>query len=298
MILTDEGKQEFLKTKFHQYFDIELTSNLVEENITQFVNFVLPLEKINDQYDLEELRKFFNNDFNNVIFSSSDNQHIYRYEIYQNVYFIRLYPFSHHIRMHIIPKKYDASDEKTNNSLLFFKDQKQTISEENFFCTEEYERKEDRNNINLYYKEEEVINTAEGIYKFDIRQHTRGMKNLQINSGYSYNDTNPSNALIHYTGVLDESNEFGEPIETKTEWNLTLIDANYDNKSTYTNVAKMMELSNNQLQWPTNYDPYDSIGFNNEHSINKIYHKTLKYFNDDLYIEENSQYINANWREE
>lgn len=298
MILTDEGKQEFLKTKFHQYFDINLAGFLVEDNITQFVNFVLPLSKINEVYNLEGLRKFFNDDFNNVIFSSADNKHIYRYEIYQNVYFIRLDPFSYSLRMHIVPKKYDASDEKTNNSLLFFKDKKQTISGENFFCTEEYERKEDKNNINLYYKENEVIETAEGMYKFDIREHTRNMSNLQINLGYSYNDSNPSDLLTHYTGILDESDEFGEPIENKTEWNLTLIDANYDNRSMYTNVAKMMKLSNNQVVWPTDYDPYEGIGFDNGHSINEVYHKTIKYFNDDLYIEEDSQYINVDWREE
>ena len=35
----------------------------------------------------------------------------------------------------------------------------------------------------------------------------------------------------------------------------------------------------------------------NEHTINTLYHKTIKYFNDDIYIEENNNYINADWDE-
>lgn len=300
MLLNDEGKLEFIQDNFHPYFDITLTSNIVAENVNEFVNFVLPIEKI-DSYDLEEengLKKFFNDDFNNIVFTANDNKTLFRYEIYKKVFFIRMPFYCDVIRMHIIPKKYDASDEKSENPLLFFKADKTTPTENNFFCTEEYERREDGANINLYYKEENQED-SEGIYKFYIKEYTKDLKTLQINSGYSYNDTNPTNEINHYTGILDESDEDGNPLSSFTEFNIALMDANYDNISDFTNVIKAQELYNDQIVWPTNTDPYPDSqnGFDNSHSIDTIYHKTIKYFNDDIYIEEDNYYINADWDE-
>ena len=297
MLLTDEGKKEFLKNRFHQYFDITIEHDgaLLLDKI-DFANFVLPLSKIGEDYDLDSIKKFLNNDYNNVIFTSGNEQEtIYRYEVYQGVYFIRLEPFYYKLRMHIIPKKYDASNTKSNNPLLFFKDNLQTIDENNFTCTaDKYERKTDKNNINLYYKKPSK-QTSNGFYKFDIRGHTRDLTNLQINLGYSYNDTNPTDEINHWTGVLDESDENGNPIEDFTEWNITLIDSNCDNVSVpndphfdLTNWAQTQKLSNGKLIWPEETNMYKGTAFSffNNHTINTLYHKTIKYFNDDLYVEE------------
>ena len=176
MILADEGKKDFLKTKFHQYFDITLSDISIEEkNIEQFVNFVLPLETLNQEYDMDRFKKYLNDEYNNVIFTPTDNPEvIYDYEFYQGVYFIRLKPFSINIRMHIIPKKYDASSTATH-PILFFKDNKQTIDENNFECTNKYERLEDTHPINLHYKENAEA-PSNGMYKFDIKEHTRNIK--------------------------------------------------------------------------------------------------------------------------
>ena len=63
MILADEGKKDFLKTKFHQYFDITLSDIGIEEkNIEQFVNFVLPLETLNQEYDMDRFKKYLNDE--------------------------------------------------------------------------------------------------------------------------------------------------------------------------------------------------------------------------------------------
>lgn len=306
MILNEEGKIEFLESNFHPYFDIQLSSNITEENITQFVNFVLPISTINQSYAiLTDMRSFFNDDFTNVIFTSADEKYLYRYECYQDVYFIRMQPFRSTIRMHILPKKYDASNAKTDSSILIFKDNKQNIDSNNFNCTEEYERHTDGANINLYYKEDEQ-DFSNGMYKFDIKEKTKNFKNLQINLGYSYNDTNPTNPLeiCHYTGVLDESDENGTLLDDGefTKWNLSLMDANYDNISLYTNTSKRQKLVNGSIQWPTNTTPYDdgedhTLGFNNSHTINTLYHKTIKYFNGDIYIEENNHYLIQLWTE-
>ena len=300
MLLNNEGKLEFIKDNFHPYFDITLTSNIVAENVNEFVNFVLPIEKIYN-YDLEDengLKKIFNDDFNNIVFTANDNKTLFKYEVYKKVFFIRMPFYCDVIRMHIIPKKYDASDEKSENPLLFFKADKETITEDNFSCTEQYERKEDRKNINLYYTEETQID-SNGIYKFDIKRYTRNLQKLQINSGYSYNDTNPSDEINHYTGILDESDENGDPVSVFTEFNLALMDANYDNICDFTNTIKAQEINNDETIWPTNTNPYPnaSNGFDNSHSINTVYHKTIKYFNDDIYTEEDGSYLTADWDE-
>lgn len=246
MILNEQGKEEFLRENFHPYFDITLSANIEEKKVEQFVNYVLPISEIDKQYSItEDMRVFFNDDFNNVIFTSTDEQHIYQYECYQNVYFIRLKPFEKTIRMHILPKRYDASNAKTETSLLFFKDNKQSIDDNNFSCTPEYKRLSNKNNINLHYKKNLQM-TSHGIYKFDIKEQAKNFRNLQINMGYSYNNSNPTNPmkLKHYTGILDESDEDGIRIENNedfTEFNQSLMDVNCDNS-----IPKEPELSDEE----------------------------------------------------
>ena len=66
-----------------------------------------------------------------------------------------------------------------------------------------------------------------------------------------------------------------------------------------TNNIKAQELYEQELIWPTSATAYpDALnGFDNFHSIDTIYHKTIKYFNDDIYIEEDNNYLNADWDE-
>lgn len=227
MILNEQGKEEFLRNNFHPFFDIKLVTDASEENTEQFVNYVLPLSVIDEQYAITDMQIYFNNDYNNVIFTSVNEEHLYQYEIYQGIYFIRMRPFEKEIRMHILPKKYNVSD-----NILIFKDNEETIDSNNFSCTTEYQRKENNKNINLYYKEN-TQKTSDGIYKFPIKNKTKNFRNLQINMGYSYNNTNPTNPMMlkHYTGVLDESDEDGVPVPPNefTEFNLSLMDVNCDN---------------------------------------------------------------------
>ena len=301
MILNKEEKIKFLKNNFHEYFDITISSNITEENINNFVNIVIPLSTLNNFYNIDsEIGDLFNNNFNNVIFTPSENEDvIYKYEIYEKVFFIRMFPFSHNIRMHIIPKEYDASNTR-NNPILFFKENNETIDENIFECSEEYTRYDYENTrpINLYYMESTKLQ-SDGIYKFDIKEQAKDLDKIQINAGYSYNTTNPTNEINHYIGILDLSDENGEPISTLTEWNLSLMAANYDNISNFTNVVKMQELEDDQIIWPTNSIPYpdNTVGFNNPHNFEQVYHKTIKYFNDDIYTEENGEFIVADWNE-
>ena len=271
MLLTIEGKKEFLKTRFHQFFDIELknTIDIDENSIEQFVNFVLPLSKLNEYYDINNFKVFLNNDYNNVIFTPANNTDIiYDYEFYQGVYFIRMKPFSKNIRMHIIPKKYNAS--ASNNPILFFKNNRYEITENIFSCSNEYKRLNSFKNINLYYQENQEL-PSNGFYKFDIKDKTNGMKNLQINLGYAYNDTNPTDKNWHITGIIDESNEDGERITPNefTEYNESLVDANSDNRLDYTNKILQQKIKNNQIDWDDLYS--HNGGFNNPHIPTILY---------------------------
>lgn len=301
MILSDSGKKDFLKSNFHQYFEINLSlsdDNMNMENLTDFVNFVLPLSKINEEYSLEDISDFFNDDYNNIIFTSHDNKYIYPYEFYQNIYFIRLNPFDSTIRMHFVPQKYDASD-TLNSPILIFKDNKQNIDENNFACTEHYERDETKNTINLYYQEE-TQEQSNGFYKFDIKEQAQNFTNLQINMGYSYNDTNPTNKIKHITGILDASDENGNRLESNqfTEFNYTRVDINLDNYATNRDQDNNLttdgsiRINPNWEKIPSNITTGE---ISNPHQVNKIYHKTIKYFNDVLYVEENGKHYTSTW---
>lgn len=299
MILSEEGKKEFLKTKFHQFIDITLANNI--NNIYQSVNFVLPLENIENETTVVLQKNFFNDEFNNVVFTAFDDyDSIYKYEFYKNRFFIKLKPFSKIIRMHFVPKKYDASNAKTDDNILFFKDQNQTINSKNFSCTAEYTRRNDNTKkINSRY-EKTTEKPSNAFYKFDIKKYTKNINNLQINLGYSYNNSNPnSNPLKnwHLTGILDESDETGKRISQNdfSEFNSSLVDVNSDTRLDKTNKIVQSKIKNNEIDWDDFY--IHNGGFNHKHTINANYHKTLKYFNDDLYIEENGQYHIVNWIE-
>ena len=291
MLLTNEGKKEFLKTKFHQYFDITLDNDIViqEDSIVQFVNFILPLSKINEYYDIQSLKPFLNSDYNNVIFTPYDNNNIiYDYEFYQGDYFIQMKPFSKTIRMHIIPKKYNASNTTSDHPILLFKNSQYDIDSDIFSCSSQYHRINSFKNINLYY-DESTKQKSNGFYKFDIKDKTRDLNNLQINLGYAYNDTNPTNDIWHVTGIIDESNEQGEPISSDqyTSYNEALVDINGDNNLDYTNKIVQERIHNNQIDWDDLY--VHEGGFNNPHSnimpsndVEQILNQ-FNEFSDDLY---------------
>lgn len=296
MLLNNEGKKEFIKSNFHQYFDITLTGSIEADNVV-FGNFVLSLENIDKYYSLNDISKFFNDNYNNVIFSSRNNEHIYRYEFYQGVYFIRIEPFSKFIRMHIIPKKYDASNTLTNPVLLF-KDRDYEIDEENYIHQDVYTRNPNGNPINICYTGDTIV-PSRCIYQFDIRDKTRNLHALQINMGYRYpsNCSHDNGVIKHYTGIMDESDEHGKASELLTTFNDTCVDVNDNPMSELVILEKG---SRQILTWDDNpvYNVYhDDTEVSNEHHMNTLYHKTLKYLNDDLYMEENNKTLFREWEE-
>ena len=234
MLLNDEGKKEFLKTKFHKYFDLELNETSINENnINQFVNLTIKLETILDFCEENDINtNIFNENFNNIIFTPLGTQDIYSYELYKEIFYIRMDPFSSKIRMHITPKLYDASN-TLSNPILFFRDSQIFKTEEHpketFLKADGFYDRDDTqaNKINLNWLKDTVekndsnVSNKAGIYLFDIKDKTRGMQNIQINTGYYYNDSNPLEEFNHYIGILDETN-FEKDDELKEE-SVTLI---------------------------------------------------------------------------
>jgi len=82
-----------------------------------------------------------------------------------------------------------------------------------------------------------------------------------------------------------------------------LMDANYDNVSGKTNNIQQMEYytsnNNKDIRFPLSLNQKSfKAGFNNQHTnANKIFHKTIKYFNDILYTEEDGQFVIGEWKD-
>lgn len=263
--------------------------------------------------DISTLSPFFNTDMNNVVFTPKNNlDKIYRYEYYKGVYYIKLQPYSKKITMHLLPKYYDCSD-----NVLIFRDNE--IKSENIRKTDDYYHFKSQSPINSYFMVNNVIrdrtspDISEQQYSptdsfceffYDISNRTKSFKNLQICSGYRYNNSTPYFS-VHFTGIRDNTN-------IQVEDRCTLIDANFDNiENVLLNGEQIDSIeANNITQYYYDdefYIPknpmisYARYNINHLENIERLYHKNLKYINDTLYSEErnlnNKKYTIANWND-
>lgn len=91
----------------------------------QFLNVTIPFEEIcGDDYGIDGFLKYFNEDYNNIVVTKSDDFNtLYKCESYKNTLFIKLDPISVNsdnkitITLHLLPKIYDGTDD-----ILLFKD--------------------------------------------------------------------------------------------------------------------------------------------------------------------------------
>lgn len=263
---------------------------------------------------IEFLAPYLNSDMTNLVFTPQDDYtKIYRFEVYKDVIYVKLKPFSRLIRVHLLPKGYNCS-----NNILLLKDnmlERRTIT----VGKEGDYRINENKGINAYYQIDSIDRNRDDIseedkdfnpndfhntfceFDYDISDLTENLKNLMICVGYRYNQTSPFYA-IHYTGVKDNHQK---PIEEKC----TLIDANWDTiiHETKTNYITQMEYTGSNIHPPKHNrisldksvleDAYSSIP--HTENIGKLYQKKLKYINDDLYAEEElngTHYGFAEWR--
>lgn len=249
---------------------------------------------------IKTLFPYFNSELTNVVFTPRDDiTKIYQYEVYKGVYYIKLQPFSQNIRMHLLPKSYDCS-----NEILILKDD---MTKPNIIKSDDYYYFENGNPINSYYIENGEIRDRENIsdrtynindweetfcdFSYDIKNSTKTFKNLQICMGYRYNNSTPFYS-VHFSGVRDNTN-----VQIKDR--CTLIDVNFDeieNKSN--NITQYHYTQNKELYLPKDprdiKEPNTYIDIDHVSIIGETNHKILKYINDFLYSEEYYKEINDN----
>lgn len=250
---------------------------------------------------INALSSYFNQDMTNIVFTpSNDLNTLYRCEVYKGIIYVKLNPFSQQIRMHLFPKYYDC----TNNVLIFRDDmiEKETVTKSSDY------RHYLHSGINSYYLDNGEIRNRNDIpieereyeeskwdstfcdFSYNISEETKSFDNLEICAGYKYNNSNPFYS-IHYTGVRDTTN-------VNVDDRCTLIDANYDEltgKKT-NNITKYHY--DGEFYIDKNDIKKDYGNINHINNIDKVYHKKLKYINDNLYSEENRQYAFAYWEEQ
>lgn len=312
-----------------------------EQHVNVVIPFEKILD-VESGYGLSHLLKFFNKDFSNILITNANNfKVIHKCEVYKNILFIRLKPYTTQIALHILSKSYDGTDNilffkdefmkdenfsytsKTSNHYKIYTDTEhnninlyyQTYNKDRDEETKPYPMfsKFDANNIMYYrYEEEEDNGITNLVWQEDVYESTYGefefniqnrnvvnRQNTQINAGYRYNNSSPQNA-IHYMGIKDNTNE--NPADR-----CSLIDTNFDNITSNSNVIEQFDLdSNDNLVFPQTASPLNE-GFTHEsglHSenIGRLYHKTIKYYNDAIYVEEcdgeETTYMSSEWNDE
>lgn len=343
--LNTEAKLEMLKSEFHPYNIIEISTETINENTpVGFVNLVLNVKEIKDKQwkdfynHIKDYISYVESDdgekiltFENLLFTNAnDFSDLYMYEYYKGNIYVRMTSYTDKVAMHIVPRSYYSMDR-----VLFFRDSDVNDMNKHFKCSADYYKRHNDNSINLYYQAidantkvksdrsrefkcpnfglydktnpnslyqkfnktnwtKEKYKQMFGEYVFDVSSQTKRMRNIQINAGYRYNNSSPWNA-VHYTSTQDDTN-------VAVEDKCTLLDTNFDEiRDDYTNVIKQMEYvkDSKSMRWPTNNNIMENKGFVNSHSkdenIGVLNHKTIKYFNDDLYTEENNEYIEVDW---
>lgn len=259
--------------------------------------------------DISVAYPYFNSEMTNIVFTPQNNPNIiYRYEIYNGIIFLRMKPFSQTIRMHLLPKGYDCSD-----NLLIFKDN--MITPENIQKSDDYIYTSESSYINSYYIKNNKIRDRDNPdisseeyngnnwnntfcdFSYNISNSTKSFNNLQICAGYRYNQSTPYYSL-HYTGIRDNTN-------TSIEDRCTLIDVNYDTiKNPSNNITQYKYNTERELYLPKKpilIRGHYKENINHVNNINEIHHKTIKYINDTLYSEEDvennpsKRYVISHW---
>lgn len=290
----------------------------------------LGFDAISEQWS----ENYFNDGFSNLAFTKVDDFNtVFKYEYYKGMFFIRLDEYVDRIAIHVFPKNYYTM----NQLLLLKEDYNDFTYElkpnATYYTRDNYD-KEPYDRVNATYMMEEddsfVIrkgrNTYKDFSKFKkqngmyheksengwIREDykdnfveydyplgaARTLSSIEIASGYTYNES-CSNNIEHYIGIKDKTNASDEDRAAIIAMNPDNINNILPDETNYSTIPQQYwDDSKKQTQLSETYNVYkDEKGLSNPHTINKRYDMTLKYLNDDLYIEENNQYLLTEWED-
>lgn len=215
--------------------------------------------------------------FTNIIFTPRDENIIIPYEYYKGVFYLSLPQFYRQISLHILMPYVDASD----NVVLFT-----TEDAIDYVNTPSNPTTKWKVYSNTTTRDDDKINIISedgvGRYLIDLPETLRHLPTIEIDVFYKY-ATIGENQI----GLIDTLNRGYDDIEIEYREQQTLINQNI-------NTAKQIVLTTRQTHDLTEDDafsysaPLDSIqGL--QHTNNIIYEATIKYLNDNIYVEEYNQ---------
>lgn len=276
---------------------------------------------------------YFTDEFSNLVFTKADDFNtVFKYEYYKGMFFIRLDEYVSKIAIHVFPKNY-----YTMNQLLLLKEDYNDFTYElkpnttyytrDNYTEEPYDRvnatymmEEDESYVirkgrdtyknfskfikqnGMYHKKDEngwvMENYKDNFVEYDYPLGTiNTLPSIEIASGYTYNES-CSNNIEHYIGIKDKTNPADEDRAALIAMNPDKINDVLPNETNYSTIPQQYwDRDKNKTQLSETYNVYNNKGLTNPHTINKRYDMTLKYFNDDLYIEENDQYLLSEWED-
>lgn len=279
---------------------------LAENTINDYVNLKIiekDIEQLlyqtdNSEYMLNHYKKYVStpddssSGYDNIIFTPQDDWNtIIPFEYYKGTFYLRLPYFCQTICLHIISKYYDATD----NVALFTTDDMIEYLQNN---PPEYAWLSERsieNKINTTIEDGQIAR-----YLIDLPQECKEMSSIEIDAFYLYTGKNPEISTFpnNQLGIVDSKIRGYSSVDSEAEDQKTSV-ANVNilqNSPINTNEVVYIKRGHSStyltpLKFPYSLLlelPMDRTGFKLQetHQDNIVYETTIKYFNDDIYVEE------------
>ena len=317
---------------FHPYFYMDVLKPEDKEPVG-FINLKIHLDNLyGDGLGFDAISEQWSDNYFTDELKADDFNTVFKYEYYKGMFFIRLDEYVSKIAIHVFPKNY-----YTMNQLLLLKEDYNDFTYElkpnTTYYTRDNYTEEPYNRVNATYMMEEddsyVIREGRDTYKnfskfikqngmyhkkdengwvredykdnfveYDYPLGTiNTLPSIEIASGYTYNES-CSNNIEHYIGIKDKTNIADEDRAALIAMNPDKINDVLPDETNYSTIPQQYwDENKNKTQLSETYTVYNNKGLTNPHTINKRYDMTLKYFNDDLYIEENDQYLLSEWED-
>lgn len=285
--LTNEEKITSLK-KFHQYFRITLDRKEESDTPTN-VNLKIKIEDLKTLLQIDEL-KFFNDNFTNIVFTPDDDlSHLFKYQYYKDVLYLELDNYYKNIIMHVLPKDYDCMD-----SIILLTDEDLLNDEQyrKFFVTDKsyYKPSEDNIGIDVDSTHTNFAEEANCYYNIPLANikfsnqtfiDVQSLNNIQIDAEYKYPDD--CSTRSHIIGLLDNHDRI---IDQTTEQKLqeTLLGLIVKNNNDVVYSDRIIKTQNDTTTAVAGKDNFKLL--DPGHTADKVYDMTLKYINDNVYLEE------------
>lgn len=300
IVLTEALRKTALQ-QYHPIINIDLwsleqeqyESSLEEENDDIIVNGAVNIKilnadieemlALNSEQELEEYQRYVSNaqnDLTNVVFTPQSNTDIIiPAEYYRGVFYLQLPQFYRTISLHMLTPYFDASD---NIALFTIDDIREYLNSPDVPAEAEVE---------LYENETPLGYTQ---YLIQLSESLRVLESLEIDV-FAQNE-----GIANFIGIIDENMRGydADEIEQMYREQKTLI--NEDAYATDAKAKVPTTIQRNRAE--DDISQFNYFDYNNIQELSLYllpnnpdytYESTIKYINDDLYIEEYNQRENS-----